>query len=79
MQAIGGGELAPIRRIMTRLGAENYRAVFVLAGEEINLAKALAWGYKQRKSNDDIMEYLNKEYMIQYFEHIRLVSTFNMS
>ncbi|SCO82657.1 related to chitinase [Fusarium oxysporum] len=42
---IGGGELAPIRRIFTVLGADNYRDPFVLAGEKLNGVKATLWGY----------------------------------
>lgn len=63
---------------MTRLGAENYRTVFVLAGKEINGAKALAWGYKEQTSAAEMMRKLNNEEMIGYLEQIRLVSTFHV-
>lgn len=71
---IGSGEVAPIRRMMTRLGAVDYRKVFVLADEVLNTAKASIWGYDDPTVAEKMRHLLATD-MTEFLNKIRFVST----
>lgn len=71
---IGSGEVAPIRRMMTCLGAVDYRRVFVLADEVLNTAKASIWGYDD-PTVADTMSHLLATDLTEFLNKIRFVST----
>lgn len=73
---IGAGERAPMRRLMTCLGADNYRNVFVLAGKNLNAAKGRIWGYLEPEPEDDMKDLLGNPNSIQdLMNMIRYVRT----
>jgi hypothetical protein len=70
---IGGGELAPIRRIFTVLGADNYRDPFVLAGDRLNGVKATLWGYNELADPNDMNTWVLSD-PVRFLNQIRFVS-----
>jgi hypothetical protein len=70
---IGDHEVAPIRRIFTVLGADNYRAPFVLAGEKLNGVKATLWGYNELADENEMNAWVLND-PVSFLNQIRYVS-----
>ncbi|CAG1959305.1 unnamed protein product [Fusarium graminearum] len=69
---IGDHEVAPIRRIFTVLGADNYRAPFVLAGEKLNGFKATLWGYNELADDNEMNGWVLND-PVSFLDKIRYV------
>ncbi|KAK6709944.1 hypothetical protein SNK05_004421 [Fusarium graminearum] len=69
---IGDHEVAPIRRIFTVLGADNYRAPFVLAGEKLNGVKATLWGYNELADDNEMNAWVLND-PVSFLNQIRYV------